>query len=377
MPDEHTGRVGRLKALRSQAPDAPFADVLTECQPESHGSLVELACIDLIERLRLGSAARVEDYTRTIDGLNNTDDILDLLDAEICVRRELGDSPTADEMTRRYPNLRDEVARLFEIDDIEQEINAPKRSPKPQLPNVPGFELTKALWSDSVSVIYRGRTVSKRTDSLVRLFGTGSSDDRPLANGLANATALRHPSSLRITHFNTVDERLFYATGNPNAVPMASLTTKPVPAATAARWLQSIAAVIAVGRIEDQDPGLVRIEQIIVNHSDQAILIGYGERPATDVAEQIREFGYVLFHLLTSVRFDRTELTLLPSSHPALSVAVDQQLHQICRKCLGIGPDGQYSEFTEVVDDLTAYLAASPSTQLRTHTSFVQQMLTG
>ena len=107
MPDEHTGRVGRLKALRSQAPDAPFADVLTECQPESHGSLVELACIDLIERLRLGSEARVEDYTRTIDGLNNADDILDLLDAEICVRRELGDSPTAKEMIHRYPNLRD------------------------------------------------------------------------------------------------------------------------------------------------------------------------------------------------------------------------------------------------------------------------------
>ena len=245
------------------------------------------------------------------------------------------------------------------------------------MPNVPGFELTKELWSDSASVIYRGRTVSKRTDSLVRLFGTGSRDDRSLANGLANATALRHPSSLRITHFNTVEDRLFYATENPNAVPMASLTAKPIPAATAARWLQSVAAVIAVGRIEDQDPGLVSIEQIVVNHSDQAILIGYGERPTADVAEQVRGFGCVLFHLLTSVQFDQPALTLLPSSHPALSVGVDQQLQQICRKCLGIGSDGQYSDFTEIVDDLTAYLAASPSKPLRTHTSFVQQMLTG
>lgn len=377
MSGEHRGRVGRLKALRSQAPDAPFTEVLTKCQPESHGSLVELACIDLIERLRLGSAARVEDYTQSIDGLNNADDILDLLDAEICVRRELGESPTANEMMHRYPALRDEVSRLFEIDDIEQEINTPRQSPKTQLPKVPGFELTKELWSDAVSVIYRGRTVSKRTDSIVRLFAEGSRDDRALSMGLANATALRHPASLRITHFNAVEDRLFYATQNPNAVAMPSLTSKPVPGMTTARWLQPIAGAIALGSIEHQDPGLVTIYQIVVDHADRAMLIGYGERPATNMSEQVHEFGRLLFHLLTTAEFDPPALASLSSNHPALSVVVDQQLQQICRKCLGIGPDAQYSDFTEIVDALTSYLASPPPTSSPAQASFVDSLLTG
>ncbi len=376
MPDEHKGRVGRLKAIRSRTPDASFADVLTECQPKSHGSLVELACLDLIERVRLGSTARVEDYTQVIDRLDNPDDILDLLDAEICVRRELGETPCVEEIMQRYPNLRDEVARLFEIDDIEQEINTPARPPRADLPAVPGFELTKQLWTDEASVIYRGRTVSKRTDSLVRVFKTGSRDDQQLSSQLGKATGLQHPSSLPITHFNAIGNSLFYAMENPNAVPLSSLATQPVPGPTVARWLQSIAAVIAIGQLDDTDLGLVTMDQIVIDHADQAQLIGYGRCPASGVIQQINEFGCLLFHLLTSIRPDRTAIDVLPSDHPALSVEVDQPLEQILGKCLGIGPGPQYSDFTQIVDQFAAYLAASPHTPSRTHTSFVRRMLT-
>ncbi len=365
--------VGRLREFRSKSPDAPFPEVLTQCHPESHSSLVELACLDIIERLRHGSNARVEDYTRTVKRLDSADAILDLLDAELCVRRELGETPNADELTARFPNLRDEVARLFEIDDIEQQINTPAPVESAPLPEVPGFQLAKELWSDSVSTVFRARSIETRSESLLRLFADGSRDDKELAQHIANAIPLRHPSILRITHFNAFEARLFYAVANSHAVPLREVACQPVAGRMAAEWAQSISSAAALATIEQADLGVITDRQIVLDHTNQPRIIGFGATVPKQPSEPVTAFGKLLFKLLSSADIDAPhEVT---PSHPAYTVTIDPALEKICAKCLGTSQGPQYVDIGEIVDDLTAYLINPPPSPAKHHAGFVQRML--
>ncbi len=74
--------------------------------------LVDLVCVDLIERRRLGHHATAEEYTTDYPVLQSESYLLDLIDAELCVANELGTPQTLDSYKVRFPDLIDQIYDL-------------------------------------------------------------------------------------------------------------------------------------------------------------------------------------------------------------------------------------------------------------------------
>jgi hypothetical protein len=104
-----------LRLRRSDDPDAPFAELLSG-QSLDPGRLVDLACIDLIERRRLGRTVAIEDYLREFPSLACESSRLDLIDAELCVTRELGGCCNADDLIARFPDLATSIRELMNLE---------------------------------------------------------------------------------------------------------------------------------------------------------------------------------------------------------------------------------------------------------------------
>lgn len=92
----------------------------------SADQLIDVACIDLIQRRRAGSNVQVEDYLRQFPQLNDESFLLDLVDAEICVAKERKESLREQDYLDRFPNFTAAIAQLFRLPD-----QAVARSPSP------------------------------------------------------------------------------------------------------------------------------------------------------------------------------------------------------------------------------------------------------
>ncbi len=89
---------------------------------ESLGRVLELACIDLIQRNRRGEIARVEEYLQQHPALSDPAYLLDLVDAEICVRKELGERVRVDDWSRRFPHQTQAIQQLISLEGSVKEL---------------------------------------------------------------------------------------------------------------------------------------------------------------------------------------------------------------------------------------------------------------
>lgn len=104
-----------LRAERRQQPAAPLSSLLNVASL-SLDKLTDIACIDLIERRRLGQAITVEDVLRDVPQLQKRDAAkLDLIDAEICVCNELGIPVESSDLRSRFPDLAHEIDALIRL----------------------------------------------------------------------------------------------------------------------------------------------------------------------------------------------------------------------------------------------------------------------
>ncbi len=111
--------VSWLRDRRSQAPTARLSDLL-EHKPLPQDLLLDIACIDLIEQRRNGHPVSVEDYLADFAELRGDAMRLDLIDAEICVDRELGKSPCLEELAQRFPDFRSQICDLLALNPDQQ-----------------------------------------------------------------------------------------------------------------------------------------------------------------------------------------------------------------------------------------------------------------
>lgn len=124
------GSSSSLSALTSwlriiRKTDSRPLDELLPSRSFAPQDLLELVGIDLIESHRHGRTARVESYLTAFPELaENVEFVLDLIDAEVCVRRELGDRVTLEELQSRFPALAERLTRLVDLDAVEQNLIA-------------------------------------------------------------------------------------------------------------------------------------------------------------------------------------------------------------------------------------------------------------
>lgn len=104
-----------LRRQRSVAPTDSLRTLLkNHVVREDH--MIDLACVDLIHRRRLGQSVRTEDYLAEFESLKDDRRCLDLIDAEICVAKELSAPMCADDYVSRFPDLAEPIRELFALD---------------------------------------------------------------------------------------------------------------------------------------------------------------------------------------------------------------------------------------------------------------------
>ncbi len=113
----------RWRRCRNEDPDSPL-DVLLKnlCDDESHpqpssAELIDIACLDLMQKRRNGHDACVEDYLRAFPALDHESPRLDLIDAEMCIRQELHCPQTKQQWTARFPRDVDAIGSLLGLDE--------------------------------------------------------------------------------------------------------------------------------------------------------------------------------------------------------------------------------------------------------------------
>ncbi|QDV42699.1 hypothetical protein Enr13x_25490 [Stieleria neptunia] len=117
------GLIGWLQRRRESHPTSPLAELIDPSSLPTRG-LVELAAVDLIGQRRRGQEIVVEDYLKQFPQLAESDsDVLDLIDAELCVRREQGQAYDAACFRDRFPELADSIEQLIHLEPGPGEIN--------------------------------------------------------------------------------------------------------------------------------------------------------------------------------------------------------------------------------------------------------------
>jgi tetratricopeptide (TPR) repeat protein len=123
--ESHADWLKRQRLIRQfeeawqQQPSPALEDYLPADPTERRPILVELVHTDLEYRLKAGSAARVEDYlTRYPELAANPETVLELVLAEVSLRRRIEPELTPDEYHRRFPQLRAELEARWRAEGL-------------------------------------------------------------------------------------------------------------------------------------------------------------------------------------------------------------------------------------------------------------------
>lgn len=85
-------------------------------QTMDRNAVLDLACIDLMHQHRNGHPVDAEQYVRDFPQLDRTSDLLDLIDAELCVAAELREPIDLAAYCNRFPDLASDIEELAQLD---------------------------------------------------------------------------------------------------------------------------------------------------------------------------------------------------------------------------------------------------------------------
>lgn len=205
-----------LKTQRVKKPDASLKELIGKATVTPQ-QLIDLACVDLMQRRREGIAAVVEDYTQQFPLLNQEAPLLDLIDAEICVLVELNQPPNDSDYAKRFPNQARSIAQLIQLSQNQLPQNSwsdrseepPKKQPldqplKEEIAETPdrlgGYRILRVLGHGAMGDVYEAKQVS-----LDRLVALKTIRNRILHHPVTLARFTREAySAAQLTHHNIV-----------------------------------------------------------------------------------------------------------------------------------------------------------------------------
>jgi WD40 repeat protein len=376
------------------------------------------------QRLRCGAGERVtaETYLREHAALQ--DDVagtLELVYNEVLLRKQLGEEPQVEEYQRRFPQLADQLPRLFEGHlaleaDPLCESGGSKTLPHPppavagieahlEMPLLPDYELISELGRGGMGIVYQAR--QRSLNRLVALkmilpahLATPTVRQRFRIEAEA-AAQLNHPHIVPI--FEIGEHRgLHYFTMK--LVEGGSLTSHVerfmAEPRSAARVLVKVARAVhfahqrgilhrdlkpanvvldAEGEPHVMDFGLAKrvADDAGLTHSGE--IVGSPSYLAPEVAEwpaagattaaDVYGLGAVLYELLTGrppFLAETSLATLLlvkelePQRPGVVNPRVERDLETICLKCMQKEPRRRYGSAEALADDLQRYLDYQP-----------------
>jgi eukaryotic-like serine/threonine-protein kinase len=182
---------------------------------------------DQRNRWRAGDRVTVEQFVAAHPSLaDHPDALLDLIYAEVLLRRAAGEHPVPAEYTARFPAVAAEVRDQFEVDAALPE--RPTMGPASTGPYVPvsgpsvppGYELLEEVGRGGMGVVYKAR--HQRLDRIVALKMVRSGE---LADPLERARFASEARAVaRLSHPNIVQ---IYEVGEANGCPFLALEFVP------------------------------------------------------------------------------------------------------------------------------------------------------
>ncbi len=185
-------------------------------------SEIEEALDDQELHFRSGDRRLVEEYLRTHPALReHTDAVLDLIYHEILLRRELGETPTAEEYVGRFPTFSEDLVRQFAADDVMRTASdltmaGPQSTddgngagagradlgPVGRLGAIEGYELLSVLGRGGMGVVYKARDLKLGRIVAIKMIAEAN-DASPQHLGRFRAEAelvarLQHPNIIQV-----------------------------------------------------------------------------------------------------------------------------------------------------------------------------------
>jgi WD40 repeat protein len=249
--------------------------------------------IDQRQRWEQGDRILVETYLRDQPGLGSeTDHVLELIEHELVLREERGETPQLEEYVRRFPDLARDLQLHFEVHaalqtetmqapaDLEANGSAAGRAPA-----LAGYEVLGELGRGGMGVVYKARQVALNRQVALKMILAG-----PHANAAgvarfrreAEAVAqLQHPHIVQIYEVGESDGRPYLALEYVDGASLDHHTGHlPQPAEAAARLVEALASTMHYAHQRGVVHRDLKPANVLLVPSDSAHGIPLGNGPA-------------------------------------------------------------------------------------------------
>lgn len=410
-------QAGDSLPIKAYLPDSSSATYL--------GTLEELVCIDLEFRWTQsqqsietfgGTAAddqasvptKVEDYVKEFPELDDPTIIKRLIEQEIYVRQNVGDSVESSEYKSRFPAIHVNES-LFSVDPHETAIQQLSKAVEVELPYQFGpYLLTGQLGRGGMGAVYRAKQLAADREVALKIADTSAMNSyvremvcKRFEIEAHAAAALEHDNVVPIYDVGFIDDLPYYAM---RLVAGGDLSSMARESALEARRSAGYIRGVARGLMAAHAAGMlhrdIKPQNILVDEAnDRAMITDFGlarfteedsgvtqsgqmlGTPSFMPPEQIRDaskideradvysLGGTLYFLLTgrppfkAASMQETLQQVLndePVSARRMNSAVPVELDTVCLKCLEKDPAGRYQSAQELAEDLDLFLAGKP-----------------
>lgn len=208
----------------------------------------------------------------------DSEELLDLIDAELCRRTDRGESPGFEEFAGRFPKLSMEtLAQLFEVHLLESGARA-RETPNFQLPGiVQGGLLSRCPDGE----IRRARPESTAQWIAVRVFETanwGADLQTAAATWIESVATFEHSHLLNYLPPVRSDAcgNLYAWLPNAEGTRLTIQTVRPLTPQQAATYLLPVAGAFELAREQGVWLGNIQVEYLQVDHFNRLRLLGSG-----------------------------------------------------------------------------------------------------
>jgi WD40 repeat protein/tRNA A-37 threonylcarbamoyl transferase component Bud32 len=407
--------------LRSAA-GSPSATASTfSCAQTDDLPPAELALALSIDQRRSwqeGIQTQCEDYARRFPNIaEDRELLLDLVYNEYLLRQLHGPEPGEREFLARFPQLVDQLRRLFEVHrtiESNGETNGDKLrvdsmlgvasngARKSSMSPFLGYELLEEIGRGGMGVVYKARQVSTQRIVALKVILAGRfASDREVARFRSEAVAaarVDHPGIVPVYEFAQDGPLFYYSMAYIEGENLASQlsTSRPTPA-RAAELARQIAQAVHYAHTRGITHRDLKPQNILIDQDGQPRIVDFGlaksdahegsltitgqllgtanyvapeqamgEQCKIGPASDIFAVGAILYEMLTgqppfSASTVVGVLTKVVHDQPtpprAIESCVPRDLETICMKCLAKDPASRYASARALSDDLERFLA--------------------